>query len=85
MAKFYAGIDTERDTQVTRIGHRRLSSFVQTNDLRLTISANDEGFTVWISSGRYSNTLGKQGELVKIKNGKIIVAKDFADKILLTY
>ena len=82
MAKLFAGIDTERDTQVTRIGHRRLSAFVQTNFQRVTIDATPEKFTISIGRGRYENAAGASGVVAEIKDGFIYIPAELQDRII---
>lgn len=84
MAKLFAGIDTERNTQVTRLGHRELSSFLQSDNLRVTVDAIPGSFKISIGSGRYQNFLGKNGTLAIIKDGKILIPPDLMEHIILT-
>ena len=83
MAKLYAGINTERDTQVTRIGHRELQTFIQTNDNRISVYATPESFKILVEDGRYRNIIGKTGMLAEVKNGYIYISSELADKIII--
>ena len=84
MAKLYAGIDTERNTQVTRIGPRKLSVFVQTNENRITVNASPESFLIMVEDGRYRNMVGKSGQLAEVKDGKIYISASLKEKIVFT-
>lgn len=82
MAKLFAGIDTERDTQVTRIGHRRLDVFVQTNTQRITVNATPDTFVIRLERGRYDNAAGASGVIAEVKNGFIFIPSELQDKII---
>lgn len=82
MARLFAGIDTERDTQVTRIGHRKLATFIQTNFQRVTIDATPEKFTISIGRGRYENAAGASGVIAEVKDGYIFIPAELQDRII---
>lgn len=82
MANLFAGIDTERETQVTRIGHRRLSTFVQTNFQRVTVDATPEKFTISIGRGRYENAAGASGVIAEVKDGFIYIPAGLQERII---
>lgn len=82
MANLFAGIDTERNTQVTRIGHKNLSAFVQTNFQRVTVDATPEKFTISIGRGRYENVAGASGVIAEVKDGYIYIPAGLQDKII---
>lgn len=83
MAKLFAGIDTERGTQVTRIGHRELNTFVQTNSCRIEVHATPDSFKIFADKGRYQNDIGKSGLIAEVKEGYIYVSKDLAERVII--
>ena len=87
MARFFAGIHTEREREVTRLGHKEIETFLQTNDFRVTVDAyvteeKQDIFRVFFTAGRYRNMFERSGKFCEVKNGKIYIGKDFRDKII---
>ena len=82
MAKYFAVISTERGTQVSRLGHKKLETLIQTNSQRVEVLAQDETFDIYITGGRYSNSLELSGLFATVKNGKIYISDRLKDKIV---